>query len=705
MRRSGRQPTAHQVAPLYAAIAVAVLLGACAPAAWALDAIELEVRELTVAGMTVSGARVRLDVLNDTQTRLVVNAKAVPLPDPVGVLSNLALVCDQPVIAEPRFACDAGSLSGRGGPTGIIGLAVAAAFNVDTGVTSFGGKGQKVAGSELSFDGQLDAKGWRVSARTGQTTVAELRKFLTPWVTLPADLTMDGKVALEAALSDAGEGLIADATAKLEAVDFTNEASTLVADKLGATLRLSARPAGPDATALAAHVSGAQGQALLGPVLLDLKVNPLELDTRGALAGQLLTIDALELHQKDLLDLTGTGRVDLAGATPSVSGDFTFTNFRLAAGYPSYMQITLAASMLGDLDAGGIVNGALSVADNGVTLLHVLPLDVELHDKKGQLHLSKLKGNVYWTPAGVDARPSTISWASGGAFGLSGGAAELEFIAQGTNFALLRPAKLPVFDGGLAIDNFAMGNLGSSNMQVSFAGAVEPISLPLLCKAFGWPEFSGTLAARIPGVMLKDNVLTFEGNLESQVFGGHIVGSGMRLQDPLGNFPRLFADVRARDLDLELVTRTFDVGSITGRLEADILGLELFAWSPVAFNARLATPKGDKSRHKISAKAVTSLSNVGGGGGGVVQALQSGVLRFFDEYSYDKLGITCKLRDDVCEMSGVEPSGVGYYIVKGAGVPRIDIVGNSGRVSWSQMLGSISTADFGGTTTGPPPAN
>jgi hypothetical protein len=122
-----------------------------------------------------------------------------------------------------------------------------------------------------------------------------------------------------------------------------------------------------------------------------------------------------------------------------------------------------------------------------------------------------------------------------------------------------------------------------------------------------------------------------------------------------------------------------------------VLGLQLFGWSPVAFNARLATPKGDKSRHRISAKAVSSLSNVGGGGGGVVQALQSGVLKFFDDYSYDRLGISCKLRDDVCEMSGIEPAGGGYYIVKGSGIPRIDIVGNSGRVRWSQLLSSIPT--------------
>ena len=87
--------------------------------------------------------------------------------------------------------------------------------------------------------------------------------------------------------------------------------------------------------------------------------------------------------------------------------------------------------------------------------------------------------------------------------------------------------------------------------------------------------------------------------------------------------------------------------------------------------------------------------NVSGGGGSVMQALQSGVLQFFDEYSYEKLGITCRLRGDVCEMSGVEPAAGGYYIVKGSGVPRIDIIGNAGRVNWNQLMSSIQTANFG----------
>jgi hypothetical protein len=451
------------------------------------------------------------------------------------------------------------------------------------------------------------------------------------------------------------------------------------------------------ATFVVVSMQGTAGQALAGPVLLDFGANPLDLEANGTLQGDDFTLAALRMTQKDLLELSGSGRVNLAGDIPSLSGDFKLEKVQFPAAFSSYAAITLAASVLGDARTAGSLSGELSIVDNGVGSLHVLPRDLDLHADKGLLNLVGMNGEIFWAPAGgTAARISKLGWRSGGAYGLSGGAADIEFVAYGLNFALTRPARLPVFDGAIAIDHFVMGNLGEKNMEVAFKGAVEPISMPLLAKAFGWPEFSGTLAAAIPSVTLKNDVLTFDGNVESQVFGGRVVGSNIRLQDPLGNFPRFFADVRARDLDLGLVTQTFEVGSITGKLEADVLGLELFAWAPQAFDARLATPKGDKSRHRISARAVSSLSNVGGGGGGVVQALQSGVLKFFDEYSYDKLGIRCRLRGDVCEMSGVEPAPNGYYIVKGAGIPRIDIVGNQGRVRWSQLMSSIATADFGG---------
>jgi len=678
----------------------AALLLLLAPAAHAVDALVLEVGELRVAGIPVEGASARLDLLSDKDMRVTITARSATLPDPVNKLSDLAYVCATPVIADPRFGCDAGRLTGRGGPTGVIDAAMTASMNTKTGVTTFGGSGLKLAGTTATFDGSVDDKGWKVKGRTGSTTVEALRQFVAPWFELPKDITGDGKVTLEGSAADAGAGTVVDATINLDEVSLTNEASTVVTDGLAAVARLRARLSDAS-TALELDLSGKKGQVLVNPVLLDFGKNPLELTSRATMKGDILAIESLRLMQVDLIDVTGTGSVNLSGEIPTVSGDFQLAKFQFPAAYTSFMQITLATtSVLSDLRTSGSLTGRLAVRDNGITALQVAPKGLELHDNRDRLHLSQVNGDIHWAPEGAPGAPkSTLSWASGGAYGLSGGAATLEFVAKGSGFYLTRPTKLPVFDGALAIDTLALDKLDGENLEVAFKGKVEPISMPLLAKAFGWPEFSGTLSASVPGVTLKDNVLTFQGNVESEVFGGHIVGSNIRMQDPLGRFPQFFADVRARDLDLGLLTQTFEVGSITGKLEVDVLGLELFAWSPTAFTARLATPKGDKSRHRISAKAVSSLSNVGGGGGGVVQALQSGVLQFFDEYSYDKLGITCKLMGDVCEMSGIEPAGVGYYIVKGAGLPRIDIIGSQGRVNWNQLLSSISTAEFSGATT------
>jgi hypothetical protein len=228
---------------------------------------------------------------------------------------------------------------------------------------------------------------------------------------------------------------------------------------------------------------------------------------------------------------------------------------------------------------------------------------------------------------------------------------------------------------------------------LDFDAHLEPISMPLLSKAFGWPTLNGQLAGRVPGVSYRNHVLTVQGDLSANVFDGAIVGSRFKLNDPLGPWPRLDADVTARHLDLDMLTHTFSIGSISGRLDADIKGLELFNWSPVAFDARLQTTPGDKSDHRISQRAVTSISSVGGGGGGgVAAALQSGVLQFFKTFHYDRIGISCQLRDEVCLMNGLEPAETGYYLVKGRGLPRIDIIGNAGRVDWTQLVSQISAS-------------
>jgi hypothetical protein len=259
---------------------------------------------------------------------------------------------------------------------------------------------------------------------------------------------------------------------------------------------------------------------------------------------------------------------------------------------------------------------------------------------------------------------------------------------------LLQPARLPFFDGALRINTFVIQQLGEPDMAGDFDALIEPISIAPIARALGWPEFGGSLAGRIPGLTYRNQELTLQGDIEAQVFDGRVAARNLRIRDPLGQLPRLYADIAARNLDLDLITRTFEFGSITGRLDIDLPNLQTVGLSPVAFDLRIATPPDDRSRHRISQRAVQSLSNIGGGGGGVAAALQSGALRFFDEFGYARLGLNCRLRNDVCQMSGAGPgpAGTGFYIVKGAGLPRIDIIGNNPQVAWLTFVSQAANA-------------
>jgi hypothetical protein len=142
------------------------------------------------------------------------------------------------------------------------------------------------------------------------------------------------------------------------------------------------------------------------------------------------------------------------------------------------------------------------------------------------------------------------------------------------------------------------------------------------------------------------------------------------------------------DLDLALLTKTFDVGKITGRVSGEIYNLRLSNWQPVQFDAKLATSKDNPGKRIISQRAVDNLTQVGGGATGMISR---SFLRFFDDFSYKRLGLSCHLRNDVCEMAGIEDAEQGYYIVKGGGglPPWIDVIGYTRRVDWADLLERI----------------
>jgi hypothetical protein len=342
---------------------------------------------------------------------------------------------------------------------------------------------------------------------------------------------------------------------------------------------------------------------------------------------------------------------------------------------------------LADLQLEGSVMAAIRWKQGRLAGIRLDLDDVSFDDREGRYGMAGLQGRVDW--AAEDAkRHSDLRWRDGHLYRLPLGTGQIAAESAESELRLREPALISVLDGELQIDDFELAFPAESPWGWRIDGILTPVSLPRLCQSLDWPEFAGKLSGVIPDVRYADGRLEVGGMLLVRAFDGDITLANLQLQQPLSTVPRLRVDARVDNIDLEALTGAFSFGRIEGRLDGRVDGLDMEAWRPVAFDAAFATPTGDTSRHRISQKAVDNISSIGGGGVGGV--LSRSMLRFFDDFPYDKLGISCRLENGTCEMGGVAPATNGYYIVKGRFLPpRLDVIGFADRVNWRSLVAQL----------------
>lgn len=165
------------------------------------------------------------------------------------------------------------------------------------------------------------------------------------------------------------------------------------------------------------------------------------------------------------------------------------------------------------------------------------------------------------------------------------------------------------------------------------------------------------------------------------------------MERPFGVATTLSADLDLDDLDLLAITEVFDFGSITGRLDGRIHDLRLVDWSATAFDAELRTQAKSRVRQRISQRAVQNISSVGDAS--FVGSLQGQLIGLFDDFGYRRIGISCRLSNEVCTMGGLRSAGDGFTIVEGAGVPRLDVVGYNRNVDWPTLVERLAAVGKG----------
>ncbi|NNC77535.1 MAG: hypothetical protein HKN77_06180 [Woeseiaceae bacterium] len=497
--------------------------------------------------------------------------------------------------------------------------------------------------------------------------------------------------------------LIAD----LADVAFANDAGTIATDGVAGKLELELQR-DDDIVRFTINVDSDRGEAYLEPVYANFSEHALHLIANEVVTTDFSNFDIprFSLQQAGLLDVAGSAQLNLpeeGGAASRVSADVVLRDSSVAYLYDNLVRVALAGTLLGDLETDGRLSGSMRITDNAPNSINLQLNDVILDDRRGRFALYGLQGNIEWHADGeTKTGPSLLRWDSGAVYNILIGSAELPLQLGDNDVEFLAPLRLATMGGALLINELELHNFGTDAATGRLDAELQPIQLGQLTGTFGWPAFSGTLSGRLPLLRLAENTITVGGTLSAQAFDGTMEMSNLRIEQPFGRVPRMQGDLAFRNLDLQRVTEAFSFGLIQGRLSGDVTALRMQNWRPVAMDMNFYTPINDRSLHRISQRAVENLASVGGGG--AAAALSTGFLQFFEVFAYDRIGLRCVLNNGVCTMSGAGPAksgtqGSGYYIVKGSGIPRIDVVGYRNTVSWPKLVQQLAAITRSGSPT------
>lgn len=680
-------------------LAVILLLAGSTLPVHAIDSVVLRFAHVAGPGWSVRDVHVQLDWLEDATAGLMAQVRQLQLPAPVGDLLDVRLECPHLQFDGITIDCPAGRLLGRSGRYGRQRVAVTFRYRVPDQELNVHLDGVHFLGGKLRADVDQSTAGWQVQMRgTGLGLAAISREVHDLGSAVPV-LSGDSRAGVRVTVRGRGPQLTAASLAvHLQDATFSNAAGSLAGEQAGLDIRVDASPHGPgwQVHLLAdAHA----GALYLEPVYLEASGQPIRLDTTfdWQPRTRVLQVRNLTYRHPGVLAMQASGSLDWRKVLRPGDLQVELQEGRMPGLYEIYLQPWLLQGVAGTLQTTGSVRGHLTLAGGKPVSAQLELSGVGVEQQDGLFGFRDLDGTLHWS--GQDTLRSVLGWQSGHLYRIDLGPARLALDSVGRQLRLVQPARIPVLDGSLEIDSFDLAQATGQPLHWAVDGILTPVSLQALTGALGWPEFGGKLSGVIPQVSYDNGVLRVGGVLQVHVFGGEITLRDLKLEQPFGEVPRLQVSAQARQIDLEQLTRAFSFGRIEGRLAGRVDGLQMENWQPVAFDAEFATPPGDRSRHRISQKAVDNISSIGGGGIG--GALSRSLLRVLKDFPYDRLGIRCRLHNGICAMGGVAPADGGYYLVKGRFIPpRLNVIGYADRVNWSGLVAQLKRVIEGQATGG-----
>ncbi|MCG7981608.1 MAG: hypothetical protein JAY90_02535 [Candidatus Thiodiazotropha lotti] len=598
-----------------------------------------------------------------------------------GSIKGIDLRCAEVHQVNHSYFCPQGSLSIAESPYGSQQANVELNY-IDSEHIEIKLDGLVIAQGGVSFDLKMTKPNWQLNLNGSELNVDKLRAHL-PREIVPPSWDVSASISIKAKLSGSTSVLTqADVSAEIKKLNYADEEGLQVAEEGSGKLHIQAEKR-DKGWAGSARLLLDQGQYYSDPFYIDLTDAPLHLKLKGDWT---TALNQLQLKQADLqwlptVDLKGSAQIDLTELAVQ-HANIQFETDHLDQLYQTIIQPMVIGSMADELEITGGIQGEIELVDGEVAQFRSQLKSIDVDDLRGVFALNDLQGLLAWSNR-ENAQTSQFHVQTGHLYQIPHGPLSVNLQALPNGISLLKPLDIQLLGGHIIIDRLEAKNLFHGSPEWETGAEVINLSLQDLSTAFDWPSLSGELNGKLPRMHYLDKSLDFDGALQVDVFGGQIKVEQLKIKQPLGRVPELFASAEMIGLDLEQITRTFSFGHIEGGLEGWINGLHLLNWEPVAFQAQFNSPEDDDLPHRISQRAVDNLTSIGNGMGG---SLQNTFLGIFKEFRYNQIELQASLDGDLAELGGIDHPNGGYYLVKGAGLPRIDVIARNRRVAWKTLV-------------------
>ncbi len=342
-----------------------------------------------------------------------------------------------------------------------------------------------------------------------------------------------------------------------------------------------------------------------------------------------------------------------------------------------------------DLEVIGQARGSITLDKQSITALELNLSEVFMAIESKKINISDLNTQLHWQKDG-EKLLSKFQWDELLLAGMPIQTSELELYTQGQQLWIEDKTAIPLFDGSLLINKLVLDKIFEPEISIDFSGEIKPISIALITEKMGWPSMNGTLSGLIPGMKKVGHSITFDGVLDIDVFDGQMQVENLSIERLFGIAPVMAGNIVFNNLNLQQITSTYDFGEITGLINGYVKGLRITNWKADRLDAHIESVKTKGVKQTISQRAIDNISSIGG----IQGALSRSFLRFFDYFRYKKIGFGCKLRNSICQMSGVDNKQDNYTLIQGRGIPSINIIGFRKFIDWEIFIDRLLNAGY-----------